>query len=191
MLPGAKAPEGTALFVERLCTGPGGDRTLCDGAPCRDKEKAFILAAMSDVSPLARTGGGAGRRAAFIWPKGAEDWVMVLESDPSTGKRSEGGLGGDTQFCGDCVGGNPEASIRLSPSEHCDSAFSDGGVCCASASILAAIYNNGSERYEKVWWGRESYLKPRECKFECQCAHFQIKISSLAMVKGRTCRVLE
>ena len=120
--------------------GPGGDRTFCDGAPWRDKENAFILAAMSDVSPLARAGGGPGRRAAFICPKGAEDRVMVLASDPSLGNRSEGGLGGEAEFGGGCsVGGDLEASVWLSTPEVCDSAFSKGRGCCGSPSISATV----------------------------------------------------
>lgn len=65
------------------------------GAPCRDREKAFILAAMSDVSPLARVGGGPGRRAALICPRGAEEGVIAFEGDPSFADRSEGGLRGE------------------------------------------------------------------------------------------------
>lgn len=59
------------------------------GGPCLDKEKAFILAWMSEVRPLARVGGGPGRRAAFVGPSGAEEEVMVevvgLEGLPNDG----------------------------------------------------------------------------------------------------------
>lgn len=71
------------------------------------------MAAMSDVSPLARAGGGPGRRAAFICPRGAEDGVMVLGSRPSLTTRSEGGLGGEGELCdGRNVGGDLEGSGR-------------------------------------------------------------------------------
>lgn len=62
------------------------------GAPCRDKEKAFILACISDVRPLALDGGGPGRRAAFSGPRGAEEAVM-LGDEPSKDVRKDGGLG--------------------------------------------------------------------------------------------------
>lgn len=52
---------------------------FCAGALCLDRENAFILAAMSEVSPLARVGGGPGRRAAFICPRGAEEGVMLFD----------------------------------------------------------------------------------------------------------------
>jgi hypothetical protein len=46
------------------------------GAPCRDNEKAFIFACMSEFSPLARVGGGPGLLAAFVGPSGAEEGLM-------------------------------------------------------------------------------------------------------------------
>jgi hypothetical protein len=57
---------------------------------------------MSEVSPLARVGGGPGRRAALIWPRGAEDILIVFENDPSVAVRNEGGLGGDVVSCEGC-----------------------------------------------------------------------------------------
>jgi hypothetical protein len=140
MVPGAKAPDGMALFVETLCEGPGGDRMLCTGAPCRDKENAFILAAMSDVSPLARVGGGPGRRAALICARGAEDGLMVLGKDPSLATRREGGLGGESESCKGCnVGGDLQAFAGwLSPSGVCDSDASGGGV----VGMFPSIYTN-------------------------------------------------
>jgi hypothetical protein len=93
-VPGAKAPEGMTLFVDTVWPGPGSGRIFCAGAPCLDREKAFILAAISEVSPLARVGGGPGRRAALIWPRGAEDRLMGFEYELSLAARNEGGLEG-------------------------------------------------------------------------------------------------
>jgi hypothetical protein len=52
---------------------------------------------MSEVSPLARVGGGPGRRAALIWPRGAEDRLMGCEDGLSLAARNEGGLGGNVE----------------------------------------------------------------------------------------------
>jgi hypothetical protein len=119
MVPGAKAPAGMTLFVDTVWPALGGCLIFCAGAPCRDKEKAFILAAMSEVSSLARKGTGPGRRAALTCPRGAEEGVMVFGNDPSSGVRSEGGFGGEVQSCGGRdVGGYLGASSRgLSASE--------------------------------------------------------------------------
>ena len=62
------------------------------GAPCLDKEKAFILACMSDVKPLALDGGRPGRRAALSGPRGAEEADMLF-GELSKELRSDGGLG--------------------------------------------------------------------------------------------------
>lgn len=114
---------------------------FCDGAPCLDREKAFILAAMSEVSPLARVGGGPGRRAAFICPRGAEDGVIVFENDPSFAVRNEGGLGGDIESWDGCDMdrdlGAP--SDRLSASEDCDPGFSRGRSGCELSSIFVTV----------------------------------------------------
>ncbi len=123
---------------------------FCAGAPCREREKAFILAAMSEVSPLALVGGGPGRRAAFIWPSGAEDGVKVLEKDPTFAVRSEGGLGGEVEPSDGCsVEGDLEAS-----SEGCDSAFACGSLLWEPSSISAI-----AQRFKNIlveYWGLKS-----------------------------------
>jgi hypothetical protein len=92
---------------------------------------------MSEVSPLARVGGGPGRRAALICPRGAEDGVIVFENDPSLAVRSEGGLGREIEACDGCnVGGDPDASSgRFPASEGCDSGLSGDGLFCKASSI--------------------------------------------------------
>lgn len=62
------------------------------GTLCRESENAFIFACMSELRPLGRLGSGAGRRAAFTGPRGADDEDMD-GAWPSFGKRKEGGLG--------------------------------------------------------------------------------------------------
>ena len=62
---------GLPLNVDCWPGTPG--RILCAGVPCLDRENAFILACISDVSPLALDGGGPGLRAALTAPKGLKD----------------------------------------------------------------------------------------------------------------------
>lgn len=49
---------------------------------------------MSELSPLARVGGGPGLRAAFVGPSGAEEGLMVVPI-PELCEPNEGGLVGD------------------------------------------------------------------------------------------------
>lgn len=81
---------------------------------------------MSEVSPLARAGGGPGRRAALIWPSGAEDRLMGFEKGPSLAVRNEGGLGGNVESEDGCdVEGEVGAlSDRLWGFGVCNSGFS-------------------------------------------------------------------
>lgn len=100
---------------------------FCAGAPCRDWENAFIFAAMSEVSPLASAGGGPGRRAALIWPSGAEEAVMVFDAVPSFALRSDGSLAGEGYFCNgaDWKAFSDVGSGWFSTSEGCKPCFSD------------------------------------------------------------------
>ena len=118
------------------------------GAPCLDKEKAFILACISDVKPLALEGGGPGRRAALRGPRGAEEAVMMF-GELSKEVRSDGGLGevvaggsalselgelGESMdtlsasICS-CAGGTAELSCR-------GSSITADSVICSSSSCL-------------------------------------------------------
>ena len=64
------------------------------GAPCRDNEKAFIFACMSEFNPLARLGSGPGRLAALVGPSGEEEGLME-EAIVALCELSDGGLDSD------------------------------------------------------------------------------------------------
>jgi hypothetical protein len=124
------------------------------GAPCLDKENAFILAAMSDVSPLALVGGGAGRRAAFICPRGAEDGVMVLGNDPSVDVRREGGRGGEGKLLeGWSIGESFSVSCSwLSESGICKSCSTTEGGVCGTSSISANVSQSRKFQLRVKFW---------------------------------------
>jgi hypothetical protein len=113
---------------------------------------------MSEVSPLARVGGGPGRRAALICPSGAEDGVIIFENDPSLAVRSEGGLGGEIEACDGCnVGGDSDASSgRFPATEGCDAGLSGEVLLCKASSIseiarlFASVQVSSVERIN-VW----------------------------------------
>jgi hypothetical protein len=105
--------------------------------PCLDKEKAFILACMSDVKPLALDGGGPGRRAALSGPRGAEEAVMLF-GELSKELRSDGGLG--DVAAGESV---PADAVALEGSADALSvilgscAGAAGGLSCRGSSICS------------------------------------------------------
>lgn len=79
---------------------PGRAACPAGGAPCRDREKAFILAWMSEGKPLDLMGAGAGLRAALTLPSGVEDWVI----EGAWLVRREGGFeGGESTLSGSAV----------------------------------------------------------------------------------------
>ena len=96
---------------------------------------------MSEVSPLARAGGGPGRRAAFICPRGAEEEVIVLEHGPSFAIRKEGGLGGGLESRDDCTVEEEfgASSGWHSASEDRGCGVSDARSFCGASSISVAI----------------------------------------------------
>jgi hypothetical protein len=69
------------------------------GAPCLDSENAFILAAMSELRPLALVA-GIGLRAALTGPSGADEALIPVVK--SLGFLREGGLGDSSGDVGDC-----------------------------------------------------------------------------------------
>jgi hypothetical protein len=76
---------------------------LCRGAFCRESEKAFIFAAISDVSPLANAGEGPGRRAALTGPSGSGDTFVLFGIVPSFGVCNAGSFGGAGRLAEDDV----------------------------------------------------------------------------------------
>jgi hypothetical protein len=110
------------------------------GAPCLDKEKAFILACMSDVKPLALDGGGPGRRAALSGPRGAEEGDMLL-GELSKELRSDGGLG-DVVAKESVSVAVPADAVPLEGSADAVSvslgscAGTTGGLSCRGSSIV-------------------------------------------------------
>jgi hypothetical protein len=91
--------------VDVVCARPA-------GAPCLDKEKAFILAIMSWFKPpdwpprdaIGRGGGTTPRRAALTWPRGVDDSVMFpfdpgrYDGSDFAGDVAEGDSGGPGSF---------------------------------------------------------------------------------------------
>jgi hypothetical protein len=77
------------------CCAP---RIFCaeGGAPCLDRENAFILACISEFRPLARLGSGAGLLAALVGPRGAEEGLMENDALPR-GELKDGGLEPDSK----------------------------------------------------------------------------------------------
>lgn len=106
------------------------------GAPCRERENAFILAMMSWFRPLdcapIDAGGREGlmppRRAALIWPSGVDEAAMPLEA--SGPGRSEGTLA--REAAGAAGDDAPDESDRWSTS-------GDVGDLSATGSCLFAI----------------------------------------------------
>ena len=74
------------------------------GAPCLERENAFIFAWISEFSPLARLGSGPGRLAAFVGPSGAEEG-LIAEAIFPVWKLKDGGLETD---CGEVWGASGE-----------------------------------------------------------------------------------
>jgi hypothetical protein len=91
--PGAARADGPPMKPPCCPVKPPGCCTL--GAPCRDNEKAFILACMSEFSPLARAGGGPGLLAALVGPSGADEGLIEDVRLPLLCGFSDGGLVGD------------------------------------------------------------------------------------------------
>lgn len=75
------------------------------GAPCLDRENAFILAWKSEFRPLARPGSGPGLLAAFVGPRGAEEGLIAddipLDCEPNDGTLALDSGGGLCDGCCD------------------------------------------------------------------------------------------
>ena len=94
--PPAKPAVGTAP-VECGCWPGRPGRPPDGGGPCRDKEKAFIFACISEDRPLALDGAGAGRLAALTALSGLGEVFSVGRED-SEGGRRDGGFGEVASF---------------------------------------------------------------------------------------------
>lgn len=65
------------------------------GAPCLERENAFIFACMSEFSPLARLGSRPGLLAAFVGPRGADEG-LIAEAIYPVCEVKDGGLETDS-----------------------------------------------------------------------------------------------
>ena len=98
---------------------PGRNPCREGGAPCLERENAFIFACMSDVKPLALDA-GTGLRAALTGPSGADEALMP-GAEESLGLRSEGGFGDSS---GDVLrSGCPSSALVIG---SCDGVFAVG-----------------------------------------------------------------
>ena len=91
------ARPGGRLPVDGTCWPGRSGRPLEGGGPCLDNWKAFILACISEDSPLALAGGGGGLRAALTVPRGLEEAVIGGATESTIGL-SDGGFG-DVDSC--------------------------------------------------------------------------------------------
>ena len=157
------------------------------GAPCLDREKAFILACISDVKPLALEGSGPGRRAALSGPRGAEEAVMVF-GELSKEVRSDGGLG-DVVAGGAAVskvGELGESTDALSVS-ICSCAGGSAGLSCRGSSIIAdsVICSSLSCLKPGLGWPLGKPLSPSQRSEGHRCAN-TVEAVGLPRFVGRT-----
>lgn len=108
---------------------------MCAGVPCLDSENAFILAAISEVNPLALGGGSPGLRAALNCS--GPDIVTGLSSrDFRVG--SFGGEVVTVGSVGESVGGELEGKVSstIEGSAVFAGSFDSAGGCEGSAMVI-------------------------------------------------------